>query len=43
MRRFVDIAEIAEIGRVCAFLIGGSTSRMTGEPIYVDDGLHNLA
>ena len=32
MRRLVDIAEI-----------GGSTSRMTGEPIYVDDGLHNLA
>jgi enoyl-[acyl-carrier protein] reductase I len=32
MRRLVDIAEI-----------GGGASGMTGDTIYVDGGLHNLA
>jgi enoyl-[acyl-carrier protein] reductase I len=39
-RRLVDIAEV---GRVVAFLVGGSASGMTGETIYVDAGLHHMA
>ncbi|CAL79998.1 enoyl-[acyl-carrier-protein] reductase (NADH) [Bradyrhizobium sp. ORS 278] len=39
-RRLVDIAEI---GRVVAFLVGGGASGMTGDTIYVDAGLHNMA
>jgi enoyl-[acyl-carrier protein] reductase I len=39
-RRLVDIAEI---GRVVAFLVGGSASGMTGDTIYVDAGLHIVA
>ncbi len=39
-RRLVDIAEI---GRVVAFLVGGAASGMTGDTIYVDGGLHNVA
>jgi enoyl-[acyl-carrier protein] reductase I len=39
-RRLVDIAEI---GRVAAFLVSGSASGMTGDTIYVDGGLHNVA
>ena len=39
-RRLVDIAEI---GRVVAFLVGGGASGMTGDTIYVDAGLHNVA
>ena len=36
-RRLVDIAEV---GRVVAFLVGGAASGMTGDTIYVDAGLH---
>lgn len=39
-RRLVDIAEV---GRVVAFLVGGGASGMTGDTIYVDAGLHNVA
>lgn len=39
-RRLVDIAEV---GRVVSFLVGGSASGMTGDTIYVDAGLHNVA
>jgi enoyl-[acyl-carrier protein] reductase I len=39
-RRLVDIAEV---GRVAAFLVGGGASGMTGDVIYVDAGLHNVA
>ena len=39
-RRLVDIAEV---GRVVAFLVGGAASGMTGDTIYVDGGLHNVA
>lgn len=39
-RRLVDIAEV---GRVVAFLVGGAASGMTGDVVYVDAGLHNMA
>jgi enoyl-[acyl-carrier protein] reductase I len=39
-RRLVDIAEV---GRVVAFLVGGGASGMTGHTIYVDAGLHIVA
>lgn len=39
-RRLVDIAEV---GRVVAFLVGGASSGMTGDTIHVDAGLHNVA
>ena len=39
-RRLVDIAEV---GRVVAFLVGGAASGMTGDVIYVDAGLHIMA
>lgn len=39
-RRLVDIAEV---GRVVAFLVGGAASGMTGDVIYVDAGLHHMA
>jgi len=39
-RRLVDIAEI---GRVAAFLVGAASSGMTGDTIYVDAGLHIMA
>lgn len=39
-RRLVDIAEV---GRVVAFLVGGASSGMTGDVIYVDAGLHIVA
>lgn len=39
-RRLVDIAEV---GRVVAFLVGGGASGMTGDVIYVDAGLHHVA
>ncbi len=39
-RRLVDIAEV---GRVVAFLVGGGASGMTGDVIYVDAGLHHMA
>ncbi|MGO9238786.1 MAG: enoyl-ACP reductase FabI [Methylocella sp.] len=38
-RRLVDIAEV---GRVVAFLVGGSASGMTGDTIFIDAGLHNM-
>ncbi|MCK8783293.1 enoyl-ACP reductase FabI [Roseomonas sp. NAR14] len=37
------LVDIAEVGRVCAFLVGGASSGMTGDTIYVDGGLHNIA
>jgi len=37
------LVDIAEIGRVAAFLVGGGASGMTGDTIYVDAGLHNMA
>jgi len=37
------LVTIAEIGRVVAFLVGGAASGMTGDTIYVDAGLHNVA
>lgn len=39
-RRLVDIAEV---GRVVAFLVGGAASGLTGDTIYVDAGLHHVA
>ncbi|KAA5608708.1 enoyl-ACP reductase FabI [Rhodovastum atsumiense] len=39
-RRLVDIAEV---GRVVSFLVGGAASGMTGDTIYVDGGLHIMA
>ena len=37
------LVDIAEIGRVVAFLVGPGASGMTGDTIYVDAGLHNIA
>ncbi len=37
------LVDIAEIGRVVAFLVSGSASGMTGDTIYIDAGLHNVA
>jgi enoyl-[acyl-carrier protein] reductase I len=37
------LVDIAEVGRVAAFLVGGAASGMTGDTIYVDAGLHNIA
>jgi enoyl-[acyl-carrier protein] reductase I len=37
------LVDIAEVGRVVAFLVGGSASGMTGDTIYVDAGLHVMA
>jgi enoyl-[acyl-carrier protein] reductase I len=37
------LVDIAEIGRVVAFLVGGASSGMTGDVIYVDAGLHIMA
>ncbi|CAH0154845.1 Enoyl-[acyl-carrier-protein] reductase [NADH] FabI [Roseomonas sp. CECT 9278] len=39
-RRLVDIGEV---GRVVAFLVSGASSGMTGDTVYVDAGLHNVA
>jgi enoyl-[acyl-carrier protein] reductase I len=39
-RRLVDIAEV---GRVCAFLVSAASTGMTGDTLYVDAGLHNIA
>lgn len=39
-RRLVDIAEV---GQVVAFLVGGGASGMTGDTVYVDAGLHIIA
>ncbi len=37
------LVDIAEVGRAVAFLVGGGASGMTGDVIYVDAGLHNMA
>jgi enoyl-[acyl-carrier protein] reductase I len=37
------LADIAEVGRVVAYLVGGAYSGMTGDTIYVDGGLRNMA
>lgn len=37
------LVDIAEVGRVVAFLVSGAASGMTGDTIYVDGGLHNVA
>jgi len=37
------LVDIAEVGRVVAFLAGGAASGMTGDVIYVDAGLHIMA
>ncbi|MFD2181872.1 enoyl-ACP reductase FabI [Rhodoplanes azumiensis] len=37
------LVDIAEIGRTVAFLVGGGASGMTGDTIFVDAGLHNIA
>ena len=37
------LVDIAEVGRVVAFLVSGSASGMTGDVIYVDAGLHIMA
>jgi len=37
------LVDISEVGRVVAFLAGGAASGMTGDIIYVDAGLHNMA
>lgn len=40
---FRRIVDIAEVGRVVGFLVGGGSSGMTGDVIYVDAGLHIMA
>lgn len=37
------LVDIAEVGRTVAFLVGGAASGITGDTIYVDGGLHNVA
>ena len=37
------LVDIAEVGRVVAFLVGAGASGMTGDVIYVDAGLHHIA
>jgi enoyl-[acyl-carrier protein] reductase I len=37
------LVDIAEIGNLVAFLVGAGASGMTGDTIYVDAGLHNMA
>ena len=37
------LVDIAEVGRVVAFLVGAGASGMTGDVIYVDAGLHHMA
>jgi enoyl-[acyl-carrier protein] reductase I len=37
------LVDIAEVGRVVAFLAGPASSGMTGDIIYIDAGLHNMA
>ncbi len=37
------LVDIAEVGRTVAFLVGAGASGMTGDVIYVDAGLHNMA
>lgn len=37
------LVDIAEVGRVVAFLVGAGASGMTGDVIFVDAGLHHVA
>lgn len=37
------LVDIAEVGRVVAFLAGPASSAMTGDVVYIDAGLHNMA
>ncbi|MCZ8074651.1 MAG: enoyl-ACP reductase FabI [Paucibacter sp.] len=37
------LVDIAEVGRLVAFLVGGGASGMTGDTLYVDGGLHHMA
>jgi len=37
------LVDIAEVGRVVAFLVGAGATGMTGDVIFVDAGLHNMA
>jgi enoyl-[acyl-carrier protein] reductase I len=37
------LVDIAEIGRVVAFLAMPASSAMTGDVVYIDAGLHNIA
>jgi len=37
------LVDIAEVGQVVSFLMGPAASGMTGDTIYVDAGLHNIA
>lgn len=37
------LVDIAEVGRVVAFLVSGAASGMTGDRIYVDGGLNTMA
>jgi enoyl-[acyl-carrier protein] reductase I len=37
------LVDLAEVGRVVAFLVGPAASGMTGDTIYVDGGLHHVA
>lgn len=37
------LVDIAEVGRVVAFLVGAGATGMTGDVIFVDAGLHHMA
>jgi len=37
------LTDIDEVGNVAAFLVSSAASGMTGDTIYVDTGLHNMA
>lgn len=37
------LVDIAEVGRVVAFLAGPASSGMTGDVVHIDAGLHNMA
>ena len=37
------LVDIAEVGRVVSFLAGPASSGMTGDVVYIDAGLHNMA
>ncbi len=37
------LVDVAEVGRVVAFLVSGAGSAMTGDTIHVDGSLHNMA
>jgi enoyl-[acyl-carrier protein] reductase I len=37
------LVDIAEVGQVVSFLVSPAASGMTGDTVYVDAGLHNIA